>query len=70
MTRSSSARCANVCKGFEIHSDLMGSPGVVLCKDNPLIEEMKVEPGYSMWEQLCEEMGNDPQFPQNSQSKY
>ena len=55
---------------FKIYSDLMGSPGVVLRKDNPLIEEMEVDPGYSMWEQLYEEMDKDPQFPQDPQSQY
>ena len=55
---------------FEIHSDLMRSTGVVLRKYNPLIEEMEVEPGYSMWEQLCEEMDKDHWFPQDPQSQY
>ena len=46
-------------KVSEIYSDLMGSPGVVLRRDNPLAGEMEVERGYLMWEQLClcEDMG-------------
>ena len=45
---------------FEIHSDLIRSLGVVIRKYNLLIKEMEVEPGYSVWEQLCEELGKDP----------
>ena len=53
---------------FEIHSDLIRSLGVVIRKYNLLIEEMEVEPGYSVWEQLCKEMDKNPQFPQDPQS--
>ena len=57
-------------KVFEIYSDLMGNPGVVLHRNNPLAEEMEVEPRYSMWDQLCEDMDRDARFPQDSQSQY
>ena len=55
---------------FEIHSDIMAYPDVVLRKDNPLINEMDVEQGHSMWDQLCAETINDPQFPKDPESQY
>ena len=42
----------------------------MLRRDSPLAEEMKIEPGYSMWEQLCEDMDRYSQFPQDLQSQY
>ena len=56
-------------KAFENYSDLIGNPGVVFRRDNPLAEEMEIETGYSMLEQLCEDMDRDPQFPQDLQSQ-
>ena len=55
---------------FETHSDIMEEPEVMLREDNPLTDEMVIEQGHTMWDQLCEEMLDDPQLPKDPESLY
>ena len=57
-------------KIFEIHSNIMESVDDILCKNNLLLEEMDVEQGHSLWDGLCVEIINDPQFPKDPDSEY